>query len=62
VADPRAIFDGHEACDGDNEQWINALLVSSESGSGATHPGAGSFHPKARGHQALRDVVEPLMR
>ena len=44
--DPRAAFDGHAICDGD--EWLN----------GASLPLEGSFHPNAVGHAAYARLVE----
>lgn len=56
-ADPRRAFLNHEACSSVDEQWINAVVAYSSSGSGRKVPGTGTFHPKARGHEAYADVV-----
>ncbi|HEU0130061.1 MAG TPA: GDSL-type esterase/lipase family protein [Mycobacteriales bacterium] len=56
-ADMRSPFFTHEACTDAAEEWINAIIVSSESGSGYNNPGSGSFHPKASGQPAYRGVV-----
>jgi len=55
---PVAAFTGHEACvPSTSDEWINAVVFSSSSGSGSSNPGSGSFHPKSSGHQALRPLV-----
>ncbi|MCU1487174.1 MAG: hypothetical protein JWN67_3920 [Actinomycetia bacterium] len=52
-------FMGHEACTSVGEEWINAMIAESDTGSGVDHPGSGTFHPKARGHVAYRDIIVP---
>lgn len=42
-------YEGHEACSS-IEEWINAIILRSSSGSGDNTPGSGTFHPKALGH------------
>jgi hypothetical protein len=56
-----AAFGGHEACTVGQDEWINALVLSSDSGSGHSNPGAGSFHPKASGQPAYRGVVSAAL-
>jgi hypothetical protein len=56
--DPRSTFKGKEACS-PTDEWINALVLSSSSGSGSKFPGgAGSFHPKPVGQNAYADLVK----
>jgi hypothetical protein len=64
--DPRATFRGpppHEACSEQlDQEWINATVNWSDSGSGHKAPGTGSFHPKAVGHAAEAAVIKPALR
>jgi hypothetical protein len=46
--DVRSPFENHGACAPEDE-WINAVVAWSDSGSGLKVPGSGSFHPKAIG-------------
>jgi hypothetical protein len=53
--DGRPLFDDHEACSSD--EWVNGIINWSESGSGRSEPGSGSFHPKAQGHLAYATAI-----
>lgn len=46
---PKDEFIGHEACSPPGMEWIHAIIVQSDSGSGLVRPGSGSFHPKVQG-------------
>ena len=39
------------------DEWINAAIFESDSGSGVNRPGSGSFHPKMVGHYAASERV-----
>ena len=62
---PVATFDGppdHLACTPNtSDEWINAVVAYSSSGSGTVIPGAGSFHPDASGHAAEAALLTPLL-
>lgn len=66
--DVRSAFAGHEACaPSHDDEWINALVAYSDSGSsgncflvrdaGRDCPGAGSFHPDGQGHDAYARAI-----
>jgi GDSL-like Lipase/Acylhydrolase family len=53
----------HEACAfAEPGEWSNAAVLFSNSGSGLKTPGAGSFHPTAAGHQAVRGLVRGALQ
>lgn len=56
--DPNAEFEGHQVCAQDSDQWINGVISWSDSGSGATPVGAGTFHPRPAGQQAYARLVD----
>ncbi len=47
--DPKQQFLHHEACTDAAPEWINSVLGLSDTGSGPSLPGSGSFHPKVAG-------------
>lgn len=57
-------FDNHEGCSeeiGDDSEWVNGLVTTSDSGSGRKFPGSGSFHPTERGHDEYARLVMEQM-
>ncbi len=55
--DVRGTFETHEACTTEAEEWINAGILYSSTGSGRDKPGSGSFHPNRRGHEEYHKVI-----
>ncbi|WP_322756364.1 GDSL-type esterase/lipase family protein [Frankia sp. Cas3] len=66
VVNPTASFAGpphHEACTpATSDEWINAVVAHSSSGSGSNTPGSGSFHPDAAGHGAVASLIGPTLQ
>jgi hypothetical protein len=64
---PVATFQGppdHSACTANiANEWINAVVAFSSSGSGSSLPdaGVGSFHPDANGHAAEAAMLKPSL-
>lgn len=57
--DTRPGMAGHEACVSSHaNEWLNAVVAHSASGSGSATPGVGSFHPDADGQFAFRTAVD----
>ena len=64
VVDPRTTFTGHEACGpsaGTSTEWINGVVNWSNSGSGWSVVGTGSFHPKAAGHSQEAALIKKVL-
>lgn len=58
--DLQPTYEGHEAC-ARNEEWINAVIAWSDTGSGRNVPGSGSFHPKSVGHEHVAAEIQRVL-
>jgi hypothetical protein len=59
LVDPTAVFTGHDVCA--SSSWINGVIAYSDSGTGMSVPGTGSYHPKAAGQAAYATLVSAAM-